>query len=177
MACAIPAGTATTHWVVWTSNALNDYIEFRKSIDKAKHLLILGDNAGEIVFDKLLVLNIKDLYPKLEIIYSVRSSPIINDATIEDAKFISLTDLVQVVESSATPGVDIATSTEEFKEIFSRKEGVILSKGQGNFETLYGLEIPQKDIYYLLKVKCNLMERIFNVKIGDLIFKKKIQGF
>ncbi|MFX1502671.1 MAG: ARMT1-like domain-containing protein [Promethearchaeota archaeon] len=54
---------------------------------------------------------------------------------------------------------------------------MILSKGQGNFESLYGMDIPQKDVFYLLKAKCNLMERIFDVKIGDLIFKKKENGF
>jgi len=156
---------------------INDYTSFKKSLEKAKHLLIIGDNAGEIVFDKLLVSILKEIYPDLEIIYSVRTAPIINDATIEDAKYINLTDLVQVIESSAGPGVDLSSSTKEFKTRFFRKDGVILSKGQGNFESLYGIEIPDKDIYYLLKAKCNLMERIFDVKIGDLIFKKKTQGF
>lgn len=156
---------------------INDYTSFKKSLEKAQHLLIIGDNSGEIVFDKLLVLTLKDLYPDLEIVYSVRSAPIINDATIEDAKYINLTDLVQVIESCAAPGVDLTSSTKEFKELFFRKDGVILSKGQGNFESLYGIEIPDKNVYYLLKAKCNLMERIFKVKIGDLIFKKKTQGF
>ena len=106
-----------------------------------------------------------------------RSAPIINDATIEDAKFIKLTDLVQVVESNAAPGIDIMSSTNEFRNHFFRKGGIILSKGQGNFESLYGVDIPEKDVYYLLKAKCNLMERIFDVKIGDLIFKKKEKSF
>ena len=156
---------------------INDYNTFKRSLKKAKHLLIIGDNAGEIVFDKLLIHTLKNLYPALEIIYSVRAAPIINDATIEDAKFISLTDLVRVIESSATPGIDLASSSEEFKELFFRKDGVILSKGQGNFESLYGIDVPDKEVFYLLKAKCNLMERIFNVKMGDLIFKKKTQGF
>ena len=156
---------------------INDYSAFRKSLRNAKSLLIIGDNAGEIVFDKLLVVTIKDFYPNLEIIYSVRESPIINDATMVDAKFIGLTDLIPVVESSATPGVDINSSPDEFKGYFFQKGTVILSKGQGNFESLYDIELPGKEIYYLMKVKCNLMERIFGAKIGDLIFKKKIKGF
>ncbi|MFX0030252.1 MAG: DUF89 domain-containing protein [Candidatus Hermodarchaeota archaeon] len=156
---------------------INDYNLFKDSLEKANFLLILGDNAGEIVFDKLLILIIKKLYPDLEIVYSVRSEPIINDATIEDAKFINLTELVKVVESSPTPGIDLDSSTEEFKHIFFRKGGIILSKGQGNFESLYGIEIPNEDVYYLLKAKCNLMERIFNVKLGDLIFKRKTKEF
>ena len=156
---------------------INDYSAFRKSLRNAKSLLIIGDNAGEIVFDKLLVVTIKNFYPNLEIIYSVRESPIINDATMVDAKFIGLTDLIPVVESSATPGVDINSSPDEFKDYFFQKGTVILSKGQGNFESLYDIELPGKEIYYLMKVKCNLMERIFGAKIGDLIFKKKIKGF
>ena len=156
---------------------INDYKKFKESIEKTDHLLILGDNCGEIVFDKLLIITIKKYFPDLKIVYSVRGAPIINDATIEDAKFVGITELVQVVESSHTPGVDIATSPKDFKKHFFKEKGVILSKGQGNFESLYGMEIPEKDVYYLLKAKCNLMERIFGVKIGDLIFKKKTQGF
>ncbi|HEC37591.1 hypothetical protein LCGC14_1120600 [marine sediment metagenome] len=156
---------------------INEYLELKQSLEKSSNLLIIGDNAGEIVFDKLLVLTIIRLYPEIEVVYSVRESPIINDATIEDAKNISLTDLVKVIESSATPGVDIDTSPEEFRKYFYQENGLILSKGQGNFESLYGIEVPNKDVYYLLKVKCNLMERIFRAKIGDLVLKKKQKGF
>ncbi len=156
---------------------INDYKKFKESLEKTDHLLILGDNCGEIVFDKLLIITIKKYFPDLKIVYSVRGAPIINDATIEDAKFVGITELVQVIESSHSPGVDIATSPKDFKKHFFKEKGVILSKGQGNFESLYGMEIPKKDVYYLLKAKCNLMERIFGVKIGDLIFKKKTQGF
>ncbi len=156
---------------------INDYTKFKESLDKTNHLLIIGDNSGEIVFDKLLITTIKKFYPELQIIYSVRGAPIVNDATMEDARYIGLTDLVQVVESGPIRGVDIKTSPKEFKKHFYQKGGVILSKGQGNIECLYGIEIPDKDVYYLLKVKCNLMERIFNAEIGDLIFKKKVKNF
>ena len=156
---------------------INEYLELKQSLEKSSNLLIIGDNAGEIVFDKLLVLTIKRLYPEIKVVYSVRESPIINDATIKDAKNIGLTDLVKVIESSATPGVDIDTSPEEFRKYFYQENGVILSKGQGNFESLYGIEVPNKDVYYLLKIKCNLMERIFRAKIGDLVLKKKQKGF
>ncbi len=156
---------------------INDYGKFQNSLQNSKQLLILGDNAGEIVFDKILIIILKKYYPDLEIIYSVRSAPIINDATIEDAKFINLTELVHVIESNDAPGIILSDTSEEFNKFFFEKDSVILSKGQGNFESLYGLDIPQKDVYYLLKAKCNLMERIFGVKIGDLIFKKKEKSF
>jgi uncharacterized protein with ATP-grasp and redox domains len=157
--------------------AINDYEKFKESLQEAKYLLILLDNAGEIVFDKLLVETIKNIFPDLEIICSVRASPIINDATLEDATFIGLTDLVQVIEGSGTAGIHLPSTTDEFKKFFFLKNGVILSKGQGNFESLYGMEIPDKEVFYLLKAKCSLMERIFSVKEGNIIFKRKTNNF
>jgi len=156
---------------------INDIQKFKNSLKRADQILILGDNAGEIVFDKILVITLKNIYPNLEVIYSVRSNPIINDATIEDAKFIKLTEIIKVIEAQATPGIDLSNATEEFKKYFYADDGIILSKGQGNFESLYKIEIPDKDVYYLLKAKCSLMERIFNVKMGDLIFRKKASDF
>ena len=125
------------------------------------------------MFDKILVITLKKLYPNLEIIYSIRAKPIINDATIEYAKFINLIEIIKVIEAQTTPGIDLSIATEEFKNYFYADDGIILSKGQGNFESLYKIEIPNKEVYYLLKAKCSLMERIFNATIGDLIFKKK----
>ncbi|MFX1259430.1 MAG: DUF89 domain-containing protein, partial [Promethearchaeota archaeon] len=155
---------------------INEIAELKETLEKAKkknrQILLLLDNAGEIVFDKLLVETLKLLYPELEIICTVRSGPIINDATMEDAEFIGLTEIVKVIEAPAAPGIELSTATEKFKSYFYEREGIILSKGQGNFESLYGMEIPNKEIYYLLKAKCRLMERMFNVKIGDLILKK-----
>ncbi len=157
--------------------AINDYETFKQSLLDTDHLLILLDNAGEIVFDKLLVETMLKTFPELEIICSVRSAPIINDATLEDAKFVGLTDLVQVIEASGSPGIDLPTTTDEFKKHFFLKDGVILSKGQGNFESLHGMEIPNKELYYLLKAKCSLMVRLFSVKEGHIIFKRKTENF
>ncbi len=157
--------------------AINDYDAFKQSLLDTNHLFILLDNAGEIVFDKLLVETMLKTFPELKIICSVRSTPIINDATMEDAKFVGLTDLVQVIEASGTPGIYLPTTTDEFKKQFFLKDGVILSKGQGNFESLHGMEIPDKEVYYLLKAKCSLMERLFSVKEGQIIFKRKTENF
>ena len=152
---------------------INDYQKFQKSLENSEQLLILGDNAGEIVFDKILIETLTKLHPKLEIIYSVRGGPIINDSTIEDAKFIGLTNIVKVIESTQAPGIEIWNASEEFKQYFYSKGNILLSKGQGNFESIMDMEIPGKDVYYLLKAKCPLMERLFDVNLGDLIFKKK----
>lgn len=160
---------------------INDIPEFRKSLKDASNnsnkILILLDNAGEIVFDKILIETLQQLYPTLEIVCAVRSEPIINDVTMEDAEYVGLTKKVKVIEAQATPGIELSMATKEFKEYFFEENSIILSKGQGNFESLYGMEIPKKDIYFLLKAKCPLMERVFNVEIGDLIFKKKTIDF
>ena len=153
--------------------AINDYPQFKELLEKKKKLLILGDNCGEIVLDKLMVEVLLGEYPDLEIIYAVRSSPIINDATMEDAEEISLTSLVKVIESSNAPGIDWNDITPEFAKYFSSMDYLILSKGQGNFETIKGVQIPNEDLFYLLKAKCILMKRIFNVEVGSLIFKKR----
>lgn len=157
--------------------AINDYDEFKKSMEKAKNLLIIGDNCGEIVFDKILIETIQELYPDLEVVYSVRSIPVINDNTMEDAEYVSMTAIVKVIESSPIPGIDLSRITDEFREYFYSEGGVILTKGQGNFECLYKDDIGGKDLFYLLKAKCPLMERIFGVKQGSLIFKKKTKDF
>ncbi|MFW9821814.1 MAG: DUF89 domain-containing protein [Candidatus Thorarchaeota archaeon] len=151
---------------------IDDYPMFKKSLEDAKTLLIIGDNAGEIVFDKLLIITLKKFYSNLNIIYSVRESPIINDVTMEDAIFIGLTKVIPVITSSATPGVDINSSSKEFRDVFFQERTLVLSKGQGNFESLFDSELSDKKVFYLMMVKCNLMERIFGAKIGDLIFKK-----
>ncbi len=161
---------------------INDYPIFKKLLEKEKRLLIILDNTGEIVFDKILIEMLLSEYPELEIICAVRSAPIINDATIEDAKDISLTKLVKVIESSGAPGIDFSDVTEEFKHYFFEEDCLILSKGQGNFETLTGntsiqSKIQNKNIFYLLKAKCSLMERIFGVDQGSLIFKKRTPEF
>lgn len=156
---------------------INDMLDFRRSLEKSNHLLFLGDNTGEIVFDKLLVETLKELYPSLEIIFSVRAAPVINDATMEDAKFIGLTDIVEVIESPAAPGVELSLASDKFKDWFFKEDGIILSKGQGNFESLFQKKIPNSEVYYLLKAKCVLMQRIFAVEAGSLIFKKKTDGF
>ena len=156
---------------------INDYLKFIEDIQTAKLLLIIGDNSGEIVLDKLLIEIIKERYPKLQIVYAVRSAPIINDVTINDAKSVGLEKLVKVIKSGPTPGVNFETATEKFKKYFFMDDIVILSKGQGNFEALYGLDLPDRDLYYLFMAKCNLMERILGAKIGQLILMKKRKNF
>ncbi|MHA1729621.1 MAG: damage-control phosphatase ARMT1 family protein [Promethearchaeota archaeon] len=147
--------------------------QFIKSLKNADKIMILGDNCGEIVFDKLFVEEILEIFPDKKIIYSVRRGPIINDATLLDAKLVGIDKICKIVETSATPGVILEKSTSEFIDEFNSAD-LILSKGQGNFEAL--IDTPtETEIYFLLKAKCNLMTRIFNLPLGSLILVRKNQ--
>jgi len=148
--------------------AIYDYNLFCNSLEKAKLLLYIGDNAGEIVFDKILIEEILKRYD-LKVYFAVKNKPIINDATIEDAKQVRIDDVAEIIDSgSDAPGTILNLCSEEFIKIYNDAD-VIISKGQGNYETL--TEEDKKDIFFLLKAKCNLLAKHLKVKVGDIILK------
>ncbi|MDQ7032476.1 MAG: ARMT1-like domain-containing protein [Desulfonauticus sp.] len=151
-------------------NTLNqDTINFfLQQLENHSQIMILGDNAGEIVLDKLLVEELVKLSKK--VIYVVRERPIINDATIEDARQVGMTELCTVISSGVnTPGTVLEACSKEFKEKLN-KTPIILSKGQGNFEAL----LDQKNnVFFAFKVKCPVVEQITGKKIGESVFMYK----
>lgn len=148
--------------------ALDDYKKFKVEIKNKKNLLYLGDNAGEIVFDRVLVEEL--LKRGVNVKFCVKSKPIINDATMEDAKIAGLTELVPVIETGNNSiGIDFESIREELKEEFLKVD-LILAKGHGNFETCYGLPY---NIYFLLKAKCDVVSRALGVRTGDIVFIKQ----
>ena len=139
--------------------------ELKQEIDRAEKILYLGDNAGEIVFDKLFV----EQLPKNKITFAVRGKPVINDATMEDAKAIGLTEIVKVIDNGAGyPGTVIESCSEEFQKIFNEAD-LIISKGQGNYETL---SENKSNIFFLLKIKCDIVARDLNKSLGDFVVLK-----
>jgi uncharacterized protein with ATP-grasp and redox domains len=127
----------------------------------------LGDNAGEHIFDKILIEKIKELYD-IEIYYFVRGAPIINDITMEDAK--DLEDSAILIDSGVkTAGYDLKEANEKSKKIFYEAD-IVISKGMGNFESLYG--IAEREIYYLFVVKCSVVASVINRNIKDILFFK-----
>lgn len=140
--------------------------ELRESLRNSSSLLYLADNAGEIVFDMLLIELIREEYPGIEITVAVRNSPIINDATMKDAEEIGLTSLVRVISSgSDTAGTLMEMCTPEFRELFYSADTVI-GKGQGNFETLSDID---RKVFLLFKTKCNAIARYTKSRIGDIM--------
>ncbi len=135
----------------------------KQKIEKAKTILYLGDNAGEIVFDKLFIQTIG--HPDLT--YAVRGAPIINDATMEDAEYIGMNETIRVISNGYdAPSTVLDKSDKQFQEYF-RKADLIISKGQGNLEGL----VPLNDsrIFFLLMVKCDVIAEFMKVKKNSLV--------
>ena len=145
--------------------AIFDYDKLKERLKRADKILYLGDNAGEIVFDKLLIKQLKK-----PVIFAVRDKPIINDATIEDAVVCGLDKVSRVISSgSDAPGVVLDLCNEEFLKIYN-ESFLIISKGQGNFEELSDEDKP---IFFLFKAKCQAVADELNCKVGDMILSYK----
>ena len=144
-----------------------DYASFEKALGKAGTLLYLGDNAGEIVLDKILI-GVLLRETNLDITYVVRGGPVINDATMEDARFVGMTDLVRVIDTgTAFPGVVPDASSRKFLDYYLGAD-MILSKGQGNYESLSDEE---KNIFFLLQAKCPVIAGKIGCGVGDMVLK------
>ena len=136
------------------------YAGFCADLAGAQRLLYLTDNAGEIVFDKLLLRELIKRYPSLSCTVGVRGGPALNDALLADAEAVGLTELVPVIDTGVNiPGTQLSACSEAFQAAFAQAD-VILAKGQGNFETLWGCGA---NVYYLFLCKCELFTRLFQV--------------
>jgi damage-control phosphatase, subfamily I len=142
------------------------YAEFKRVLKSAKNILYLGDNAGEVAFDRILIEEIKRIYPDKNMYYAVKDKPIINDALIEDAKFCGIDKVAHIVSNGTdAPGTILSLCSKEFKDIY-KKSDMIISKGQGNFESLSEYK---KSVFYLFMVKCPVVARATNCLIGDIV--------
>jgi len=140
--------------------------EFEKKLKNSQTLVYIGDNAGEIVFDKILIELIKEKYLIENIVYAVRNVPIINDVTIEDALQVNMQEVAKVISSgSNAPGTLLKKSSKNFLKILKHAD-LIISKGQGNFEALSDTKLP---IFFLFIAKCKVVANHLNASIGDFI--------
>jgi len=139
--------------------------DFRNAVSRAKRILYLADNAGELVFDRLLIEQLP--YEKIAVV--VKGSPIINDATMEDAEFAGLTRIVEVIDNgSDAPGTILESCSQRFRERFEDAD-LIIAKGQGNYETLSDAD---KNIFFILKAKCPVIAMDLGCEVGQMILKK-----
>jgi uncharacterized protein with ATP-grasp and redox domains len=146
----------------WDSSCLE---EFSQAVNNAQEILYIGDNAGEIVFDRLLLEEMQHE----KVMFAVKGSPVINDATMQDAETVGLTDLVEVIENgSNAPGTILEDCSAAFRDRFERSD-LIIAKGQGNYESLSGID---KHMFFLLNVKCPVIARDLGCDIGQMILRR-----
>ena len=145
---------------------MGGYPKLWQMMDTEKsQVMILGDNAGEIGMDTLLVKQLQSL--GAEVTYVVRGAPILNDATLDDARFVGMDRLCRVITSGAdSPGTILSRCHQSFlQELYTAP--IIISKGQGNFESLHG-RVP--GIFFALKVKCPVVARLTGFPVRTSVF-------
>jgi hypothetical protein len=144
--------------------AILDYQDFKDDLKEAEMILYIGDNAGETVFDRVLIEEING-----NVYYAVRGEPIINDVTFKDAIDSGIAEVAGIIPSgSDAPGTILNRCNQKFLELFYKSD-IIISKGQGNYETLSEVD---RDIYFLLMVKCPVIARDIGVKNQSIILLK-----
>jgi len=138
---------------------------FRSAVKKTKKILYLADNAGEIAFDRLLI----EQLPTEKVTLVVKGEPVINDATMEDAEAVGITELVEVIDNGSDgPGTILETCSQGFVNRFKEAD-LVIAKGQGNYETLSNID---KNIFFVLKAKCPVIARDLGCEVGEMILRK-----
>lgn len=148
---------------------IDHYESLCRDLDSAERILYLADNAGEIVADKLFL----ETLDRKDVIVAVKESPILNDATMEDARAVGLDEVAVVVSNgSGMIGTILDDCSAEFRNAFSLAD-VIISKGQGNYESL---DERQENIYFILKAKCPVVAQALGVEEGEAVLKRNEKG-
>jgi len=153
----------TIKLVVNSEFAIDHSQILHQRIRNAKRILYLGDNAGEIVFDKLFIETIMHN----DVVYAVKGSPVLNDVTMQDAKYTGMEIVSDIISNGYdAPSTVLSKCSKEFIKAFDTAD-LIISKGQGNLEGL----INQNDarIFFLLMVKCNVIAEVLNVEKGSFV--------
>ncbi len=133
---------------------------FRAVIQRARRILYLADNAGEIAFDRLLI----ELLPAGVVTVAVRGHAVLNDALRADAVAVGLADLVEIIDNgSDAPGTLLNDCSAEFVRSFCAAD-LVIAKGQGNYETLSQVDAP---VTFLLKAKCPVIAKDLRAPVGS----------
>jgi len=139
---------------------------FKKVLKEAESILYLADNAGETVFDRALIEEIRRLYANKEILYAVKDKPIINDALEKDAVDCGIGPIATIISSgSDAPGTILDYCSEHFLEKYYKAD-MVISKGQGNFE---GLSEAGRSIFFLLIAKCSVIAKDIGCQVGEAV--------
>ncbi len=143
---------------------IDDGAALRKALTRVGQVLYVADNAGETVFDRLLIETLD-----VPVLYAVKGGPIVNDATREDALAAGIDAVAEVVSTgSDAPGTNLGRCSPQFRRLFEEAE-LIIAKGQGNYETLSEAD---GRLFFLLQVKCPAIARDVGVPVGSIVLKR-----
>jgi uncharacterized protein with ATP-grasp and redox domains len=148
----------------------SDYEQFKEMLNESQNILFIGDNSGEIVFDKVLVEEL--LKRGKRVVYAVKSNPILNDATFEDAEQVGLASICEITGTgNKMLGVSYERCSHEFLTAL-KKADIVISKGQANFESMEGSSLAGSKTFFILRAKCPLVARCLGVKLGDIVLQR-----
>ncbi len=140
----------------------DQYDRFAAEVKKAAKILYLTDNCGEVVFDRLLVEYLVDMGK--EVTVSPKEEPILNDATVADLISLGFDRIAKIIPHTKNYiGLILSEASDEFGEVCGSSD-LVIAKGMGHFETLYGVE---KNIVFLLKAKCVPVAESLGVDVGS----------
>jgi hypothetical protein len=153
-----------------TRFAVDDFAAFEKKFEQAKSVLIIGDNAGEHIFDAYMIALFRKIDPHKTYYFAARNNPIINDITYAQALESPLADICHVVNSGVdTPGLELNEASDEFLALLSTAD-IVIAKGMGNYES--AAYKAGREIFHLLKIKCGVVARDLGKNEGSIIFAK-----
>ena len=156
---------ATLKRVLTQDFAINDLAALRSALAQNLSVLYIADNAGETVFDRVLIESLV-----CSVTYVVKSGPIINDATYEDAVAAGIDQVATIIDNGSTaPGTLFEHCSEAFRQRFDQAD-LIIAKGQANYESLSNSSAP---IFFLLQAKCNVIARDLGIAEGDIVLKQQ----
>ena len=153
---------AAVHEALDAALAEDEVVQLVEKVRAAKSICFVADNAGEIVFDRLLI----EELPTERTTVVVRGAPVLNDATLEDARAVGLAEVVRVVDNgSDAPGTLLDDCSEEARRLLADSD-LVIAKGQGNYETLS--ELGER-VFFLLRAKCPVIARDIGCAVGALV--------
>ena len=160
---------ATLKRVLTQPLAINDLVSLRNTLARSVSVLYLADNAGETVFDRILIESLD-----IPVTYVVKAGPIINDATHEDAVAAGIDQVAKIIDNgSNAPGTLFDQCSELFRKRFAQAD-LIIAKGQANYESLSNSSAP---IFFLLQAKCSVIARDLGIAEGGTVLKQQDMNF
>jgi uncharacterized protein with ATP-grasp and redox domains len=156
--------------LIETDLGVDDYVDLRERLEQADNVLVIGDNSGEIVFDRVLMEQMRRIN-RCRYTYMVRGRPVINDVTRQDAKDVGIDSVAEITDTGAgTPGLVLSACSVGAYEHFMRAD-LVISKGQGNYESLS--DAP-REVFFLLLAKCDVVSRELEVPVGSGVVKHRL---